>query len=461
MNDSDISDLARMLPVPAARDFQAGRQQTLREHLMTEFRIAGDHHRAGPLQPRPVLNLAARKGSGRLGTPLQRRWLVPLTAAVAVLAVIVGALVVSNAVPTQRKPPAAPIQTRVPPYYVSLTSVRPLPLRQPHSPFLPATNLPASFFPLLTTATVRATSTGAAIARINPPKPYTYFLNVSAASDDRTFVLAAQYGTLTGPVPHVQVGFFMLRIKPTATDPAARATLAALPAAALPYDHVLESMALSPDGRLLATVAVDRSKAQVPPDYLRVYNLATGRARTWSGVSSPNAGLELPGTGEVQWLQDGRFLAVRWGHSTIPDGSPEELRLLNVNARGSSLARDSKPVADLGWACAVVCTTDTTPDGKTVFVAYMTTSGRGIILARFNVPTGTRTRVNKLTIEVKGRYTRYDLSLVPPDGVLWTSYNGSQVIVANVLRGVPNAGIYDGSHYTPIPWPANTEYAAW
>jgi hypothetical protein len=43
MNDSDISDLARMLPVPDARDFQAGRQQTLKEHLMTEFRIAGDH----------------------------------------------------------------------------------------------------------------------------------------------------------------------------------------------------------------------------------------------------------------------------------------------------------------------------------------------------------------------------------------------------------------------------------
>lgn len=46
MNDSDISDLARMLPVPDARDFQAGRQQTLKEYLMNEFRIAGDH-RAG------------------------------------------------------------------------------------------------------------------------------------------------------------------------------------------------------------------------------------------------------------------------------------------------------------------------------------------------------------------------------------------------------------------------------
>jgi hypothetical protein len=47
MNDSDISDLGRMLPVPDARDFQAGRQQTLKEHLMTEIRIAEDR-RAKP-----------------------------------------------------------------------------------------------------------------------------------------------------------------------------------------------------------------------------------------------------------------------------------------------------------------------------------------------------------------------------------------------------------------------------
>ena len=64
MNDSDISDLARMLPVPGARDFQAGRQQTLKEHLMTEYRTAGDHRaglspvRRARLRPR-ILGAAA------------------------------------------------------------------------------------------------------------------------------------------------------------------------------------------------------------------------------------------------------------------------------------------------------------------------------------------------------------------------------------------------------------------
>jgi hypothetical protein len=78
MNDSDISDLARMLPVPDARDFQAGRQQTLKEHLMTEFRIAGDHRaglspaRRARLRPRILgaATVAAAAGAVAAGVAL-------------------------------------------------------------------------------------------------------------------------------------------------------------------------------------------------------------------------------------------------------------------------------------------------------------------------------------------------------------------------------------------------------
>jgi hypothetical protein len=421
----------------------------LEDQLRLAFRAKASQITPPPppleLQPRPVFDPAAHRGSGRAGTPLQRRWLVPLAAAAAVIAVIAGALVVTDAVAPQRKPPAAPIQTNVPPYYVSLNSVRPMP---PHEP---------QWWPVRTTATVRATSTGAVIARIDPPQPYTEFINVSGAPDDRHFVLAAQYGSIVGPD---QDGFFLLSINPTAASPAARASLTPLPAAALPRDDILDAMALSPDGRLLATVAMgDRDEGEVP-SYLRVYNLVTGRARTWSGISFYGDTLENPGNGGLSWLPDGRFLAV--------PSSLGHLRLLNVNAQGHSLARDSKPFADLGWPCANWCFTDTTPDGKTVFVEY-TTLGRGLgrqrlwaNLARFNVPTGTRTRVNRLNIEGHGgRDTGYDSSLVGPDGVLWTNYSGSRVIVTDVLPGVLNAGIYDGSRYTPIPWPANIEYATW
>ncbi len=37
----ELAELARLLPVPAERELPAGRQQTLKEHLMSEVRIAG------------------------------------------------------------------------------------------------------------------------------------------------------------------------------------------------------------------------------------------------------------------------------------------------------------------------------------------------------------------------------------------------------------------------------------
>jgi hypothetical protein len=68
--------------------------------------------------------------------------------------------------------------------------------------------------------------------------------------------------------------------------------------------------------------------------------------------------------------------------------------------------------------------------------------------------------VNKLIgVDASGHYTGYASGML--DDVLWTSYNGSEAIVAGVRPGAPNAGIYSGSHYTSIPWPANIEYAAW
>ncbi len=48
------------------------------------------------LQPLTALDPAARRGSGRFRAPLQQRRLVPLAAAVAVIAVVAGALAVGG-----------------------------------------------------------------------------------------------------------------------------------------------------------------------------------------------------------------------------------------------------------------------------------------------------------------------------------------------------------------------------
>jgi hypothetical protein len=218
-------------------------------------------------------------------------------------------------------------------------------------------------------------------------------------------------------------------------------------------------MALSPDGRLLAAVALHIAR-HTGAIYLRVDNLASGRSRTWAGVNAQQAYVAT-GNGGLSWKQDSRSLAF----STAPQS--DRLRLLGVTARGHEAAQDSRPLAAPRVRCAGFCLDDMTPDGKTVFVEYATGGGPGEPiwdnLVRFNVQTGTLTRINKLTIiGPKGRYTGYNsAAVIGPDDVLWTSYDGSKLIVADVRTGDPNAGIYSGSRYTPIPWPANIVAAAW
>jgi len=61
VNESEMSDLARLAPAPAARDLPAGRQQILKEHLMTEFRLA---QQAGATAPRRGHRGWSRPGRG-------------------------------------------------------------------------------------------------------------------------------------------------------------------------------------------------------------------------------------------------------------------------------------------------------------------------------------------------------------------------------------------------------------
>jgi hypothetical protein len=62
VNDSEFSDLARLLPAPGTRDLRSGRQRILKEHLMTEFRLAQE---AGAAAPPPH-----RRGRRRVRRPL-------------------------------------------------------------------------------------------------------------------------------------------------------------------------------------------------------------------------------------------------------------------------------------------------------------------------------------------------------------------------------------------------------
>jgi hypothetical protein len=421
------------------------------------------------LQPLPAHDPAARRGSGGFWTPPQRRRLIPLAAAVAVLAVVAAALAAASALTPRRKPqpPAAPIQISVPPYYVALDSQRP----------------PSSHPEPVATATVRDTATGAVLARITPPSPYNSFVALSGAANDRTFVLLAKapLDPLTGVTPE---RFYLLRIDPGASSVRGRAVLTALPASdipggqgasELPLGNEVGSIALSPDGSMLAAILTVMPpgkhgvhSTRVQDNYLDVYNLRTGTTRIWVRKlcgrcrlaplgNQAGAASDRPGLVNLSWTADGKALAF------ISGPGVSQLRLLKLSVDGENVQSASTPFAIKApvsrWTQAVM-----TPDARTVFLDFNSTRGFAVSvsLMRYTAATGKLAAMNTLPlIQQDRRADGYSNSgPLTADTILWTNYDGSKLIVADAQQG-HTAGVYSGSSYTPLPWPADVIDAAW
>lgn len=278
-------------------------------------------------------------------------------------------------------------------------------------------------------AVVKATATGATIATVPAPRPYDTFTMVTAAGDDRTFVLAAERFP---PAPAVRL--YVLRIHPGRRVPARRAQLAEVPSAYLDKGGRAWGLALSPDGRQLAVTV-----GTVAPTDVQVIDLNTGAQRSWASASScVNCG------GWLSWAGDGRTLAVAQAGT---------IRLLNTSARGPDLTADSHQVGSefLPDLQEVLLT----PDEQALVAVRSITAASGHEAAsqqllRLSASTGQPLAVlNQLPVR-QGGYER----------VLWTSASGRQLIVTGTEPGA-SAGILDGHHFTPIPWTAGVLTAAW
>jgi hypothetical protein len=380
-------------------------------------------------------------------------WAAPLAAAAVVLAVVAGALAVTGHFSHHRTSPAADF-SGVPAYYVALT------IKGSHPD-------PANGD--ATAAEVRATATGAVLARITVPKPYAFFSGLTAAADDRTFVLVAEEKYIPPKKPQVYYPpsrFYLLRIAPEASSPAARVSLRALPAGYIPANNEVRDLALSPDGTVLAADVGLLSGSQ-----LFVFDLATGNQRAWSfaktcrSCSPSSGGLGLGGTNidALSWTGDGRQLAFVGPGAT--SRSPSAVRLLDVSAPGTNLLTDSKPVfpwpggasqAIVGpsWRGAII-----TPDGRTVvFLEQLVTFG----------PTGRLTSVRTLLAKgsaVTGKVAAVYGNLKPVgqyQQVMYTNATGGTLVVYYFGLGYGiHVGILRGNQFTPIPWNPHTVTAAW
>ena len=309
---------------------------------------------------RPIRPLNLRPDTASAQAPAKRRrdrqprhwsgWLVPLAAAVAVIAVAATLVAVrTRSGPGFRPTPAAsstspaPLTDAVPRYYVVLGPMG--------GDGRPTQN-----------GVLADTTTGKRLATFNPPSN-DMFSYSAVSADDKTFVLLASPLPMDASKvkPSSYYTWYVLRLPPGAPQ---RSRLTRVPIAALPADTPVLGLAVSPDGSTLAIVCQVTShsggKGRLAYGLMvRTYSLATGQAlRTWTDPTdafSPTAA----DTFNLSWLEDGRTLAFVATTRTVPEG----VRFLNTTSPGTSLISNSRLVfsAPPGDACGSLLLT---PDGK-------------------------------------------------------------------------------------------------
>jgi hypothetical protein len=288
----------------------------------------------------PPLRLPARTrgySRPRLGIAAPRL-IASVATAAAIVAVVATVAVTRDVTAGHRSAPGqstGAITTTVPPFFVATTA---------------------------TDAVIARTATGKVLATVTPPAPYNAFTAVSAAADDRTFVLAAEkltrpdwHGDLSNPNP---VRFYLLHLRPGRRLPA---TLTALP---IPVLHTqLLGTALSPSGTRLAVVLEQISAKD--PTYLRVYNLASGQARTWSLPAAQRS--VFPGIMTPSWDAGNRFIATLVDSSASKSCRSGCVQLLDTTKGGGNILTASKTIfatATIHLAAAAWLRVLVTPDGS-------------------------------------------------------------------------------------------------
>ena len=352
---------------------------------------------------------------GRDGWSRARGWLVPLAAAVAVIAVVAASLAVVRGLgrtapgrPAPHRAAASPEGT--PPYYVNL---RP---RGRHQ---------------LMDALVTSTATGRVLAAVKAPPPYTNFTMVSGAADDRTFALAADTYARSAP-PDLPTQFFLLRFNPKTRT----ARLTRLPVH-LAGDMTISALALSPDGTRLAlflpqVVRPKAGKPRIAGEQITVFYLATGASRTWTN----ERGVDVA-PGFLSWSRDGRTLEYVWENGDLIVRqygvltSPSYVSLLDTNAPGRRLPPGTRFIPPRNEYSQVF-----TPDGTLVVATVRKTATWGI-----------------------SEYSRtlrpaHHLGPVTPPGsansILWTNASGSLMIVRPNPPGT-QMGILGHGRYLRLP----------
>jgi hypothetical protein len=403
----------------------------------------------------PPIRLDESPVSDRRVRRTRPAWFVPLAAAAAVVIVLVGSVATGSWLarsgngkpgnPAATQPAAsAGAFAGVPRYYVALGN------------------------PSL--AVVRATATGATLARITTSTP---FAGVTGAADDRTFVLDAQRQVVGRTVQWPdQPKFYLLRLTASGTEQ----SYTPLILQGLPKGTAVTGLALSPDGSKLA-VEVTSGNDWPAGDLqeIRIYTLASGTFRTWSthGSTDPEdpggfTGSGVDGSQTISWTADSRTLAFDWS-----DRSEVGVRLLDTAASGDNLMADSRlAVVDVKFGTHSLapvfpfpakdnvssCVTDEiiSPDGSAIVCGYTTNVGGHSTTTGFiSYSTSTGNPVRLLGVYRFRGQAGGDISLY------WVNSTGTVLIGGTLTpRGI-QVGVINGQKFTPLPGIGGLGAAAW
>jgi hypothetical protein len=280
------------------------------------------------------------------------------------------------------------------------------------------------------------TSTGKRIATVTPPQGQT-FAGLTAAADDRTFVLATESLPVSLGIPSAApVAWYLLRLAPGSAHPV---TLTSLPIPGQPTGTQVSGIALSPNGSELA-VMFQRGEwvysGKTGPLTLSVYSVRTGQAlHTWTQQTKGfPAGYGWYwgrySNSSITWLTGGHTLAFVDGGNSGENGPPlaptfadVKIRTIGLASGGGNLLADSKVIfsSTNHWCDQLQLTSD----GKTVFCGgyggntekKSTTNAE---IFEYSLATGAGRLVYRLKVA----------SNIGVANILWLSPNGSSLLAA-------------------------------
>lgn len=314
---------------------------------------------------RQAVKPAARPGTTR--SWLRRDWLVPLAAAAAVVALVLGSVLATGGFGRTAARPGitspTPDSSAPPEFYLTLW--------------------PPPDHPGTSVLQVHRTSDGTLTGSMPFPGLMLQEGYLTADASDREFYVAS-WPSCTSAVPVSR--FYRITITGSGQ-------ISGYHAVGVPVSGIVNALAVSPDGSRMAYAIQSTERCVNPPfkepspSAVHIMDLATGSVRTWQNTvrtATPTRILEL--ANGLSWTPDGRTLVVNyiWSAGDSPGRWQENVAVLalDTTSSGGSIQAHSRLLLHASPGC-VTCLVDALAGpGSSLTVSEVQTAGSNPRLKR-------------------------------------------------------------------------------